>query len=268
MDDFAAAIPLLRQARRDGRAAVVVTVIGNTSELDIHPSQRMLVGEYGIEFGNFGPVVNDRLVHDARRAIEERRPRLRSYTVTQQSCLPARAQSGNLDIYFDLLARTPRLIVAGGGHIAQPLASIAKVLEFEVVVVDDRPEYANPSRFPGADSVLCGNYPETLSALEIDRDTYVVLVTRGHVHDSAALRAIIHCPAAYIGMIGSRKRVRTVLDTLSDEGFSRERLSTVYAPIGLDIGSTTPAEIAVAIVAEMIMVQRGGSVSSLKVSWP
>jgi xanthine dehydrogenase accessory factor len=150
-------------------------------------------------------------------------------------------------------------VIVGAGHIALPLARIAKLADYEVVVLDDRAEYASAERFPDVDSLLIGPYASTLATVPIDPYTCIVLVTRGHVHDQASLETVIESPAAYIGMIGSKRRVRTVLRHLGEKGVDSELLARIHAPIGLDIGARTPAEIAVAIMAEIIQSVRGGT---------
>ena len=150
-----------------------------------------------------------------------------------------------------------------------PLASIASLCDFEVTVLDDRPLYANVERFPLADRVIAGPFRDELRTLRetgrgFDPDTYVVLVTRGHQHDVDCLVDLLDDPLAYIGMIGSRRRIQAVFQLLeSEQGIAAGRLDGVYAPVGIDIGARTPAEIAVCIMAEIINVMRGGPAVSL-----
>ena len=151
------------------------------------------------------------------------------------------------------------LVIAGGGHIGKALATIGDLCGFSVVVVDDRPDYANQERFPEADRVLCGDFSEVLRGLPVDANTYIVTVTRGHKHDEESLRQVVASPAAYVGMIGSKRRAAAVLQHLIDEGLDAEAVGRVHTPIGLDIGAETPEEIAVAIMAEVVQVRRGGS---------
>ena len=147
---------------------------------------------------------------------------------------------------------------------AQPLSTLGKLIDFEVVVVDDRPQYANKERFPQADQVIAAPFRPTLRDWPIDADTFIVLVTRGHSHDVDCLLEVLDSPARYIGMIGSKRRVRAVFDLLEQEqGIQRERFDRVYAPIGLDLGAESPAEIGLSIIAEIIKVYRGGRAGSL-----
>jgi len=162
-------------------------------------------------------------------------------------------------VMLEVHERPATLLISGGGHISKALATIGHLCGFAVAVVDDRPDYANRERFPEADQVLCGDFAQTLRDFPIDANTYVVCVTRGHKHDELSLREVVGRNAAYVGMIGSRRRVSAVLQHLIEEGYDPEAIARVHSPIGLDIGAETPEEIAVAIMAEIVGVRRGGS---------
>ncbi len=138
-----------------------------------------------------------------------------------------------------------------------------KMLDYEVMVIDDRVTFANKTRFPTADKIIVGDYEESVINLDLTPSTFVVLVTRGHRHDVLSLRKVIQKPLAYIGMIGSRRRVFAVLKLLKDEGVSLEHIAKVRAPIGIDIGAQTPAEIAICILAEIISVWNGGKATGM-----
>jgi len=157
----------------------------------------------------------------------------------------------------------PTLLIIGAGHIAVPLAKIAKQAGFRVVVQDDRPEFASKERFPEAALLLALPITSALDTLPQAHQLYIALVTRGIQHDLEALRILLQQPAQYIGMIGSEKRVRTVYQKLEQEGILPNILQSIHAPIGLDIGALTPEEIAISICAELIKVRRGGTGKSL-----
>jgi xanthine dehydrogenase accessory factor len=147
-----------------------------------------------------------------------------------------------------------RLVIVGAGHVGQAVADLAARADFDVWVVDDRRQYANPERFPTALRLVVGPFEETLPALarEIDERTYALVVTRGHGHDQEAVYHLAPTPAPYVGLIGSRRKIRLIFDTLREEGLPERVLARVAAPVGLDIGSESVAEIAVSIVAELI----------------
>ncbi len=144
--------------------------------------------------------------------------------------------------------------IFGAGHISQQIAPVAHQVGFRTVVLDDRAEYANRERFPFSQLIVLDSFDQ-LPDLPIDGDSYLVIVTRGHLHDKNVLRQLLRRPAAYVGMIGSRRKRDGIYAALEAEGFAREELARVYSPIGLDIMSETPAEIAVSIVAQLIRVR-------------
>ena len=151
-----------------------------------------------------------------------------------------------------------RLILCGGGHVSLEVAHIARRLEFELVIIDDRPEFASRDRFPMAGQVVCAPFLEALDALGSRESDYYVILTRGHAHDRDCLEHVLRGKYAYAGMIGSRTKVAAVKAALEAAGIAREILDGVHSPIGLPIGAQTPAEIAVSIV-----VEHGGSGSEL-----
>ncbi len=158
------------------------------------------------------------------------------------------------------IARPPlELIVCGGGHVGQAVAQAGLFLNFQVTVIDDRADFASRARFPDEKiKVIADDFITALQALKITPASHVVIITRGHKHDEICLNEVINQPARYIGMIGSRRRTTTIRAHLKREGVADEILRRVYAPIGLDIGAQTPEEIALAILAEIVMIRRGG----------
>lgn len=149
-----------------------------------------------------------------------------------------------------------RLIVLGGGHIAKPLVDFAAKCGFAVTVVDDRPAFANTARFPQAERVICESFDRCFTLLNINRSAFVVIITRGHRHDIDCLRQLQGLETGYTGMIGSARRVRAVKQQLLTEGYRRDQLAALQAPIGLDIGALTPEEIAVSILSQVIQYKR------------
>lgn len=168
------------------------------------------------------------------------------------------------DLFAELHTVTQSLIIFGAGHIAVPLAELGTMLGFTVTVLDDRREFADADRFPNA-TVQTLDYTEPLRGLQFDRNTFVVLVTRAHEYDFECLRELLmqEVQPAYIGMIGSRRRVRAAFTALLQGGIPRQKLERVSAPVGLDIAAETPAEIAVSIMAEIISVKRGGKATRI-----
>jgi xanthine dehydrogenase accessory factor len=163
---------------------------------------------------------------------------------------------GEQTVFKEPLGLVRRLIIVGAGHIARPLCVMASLADYLVVVLDDRPEYADQRWFPDARLVVCGSYGDHLPELARGPLTSAVLVTRGHRHDQECLRLIARYPLEYLGMIGSQRRIDAVFQELVEEGVPVEVLERVRAPIGLDIGARSPAEIACCILAEMIWRRR------------
>lgn len=182
------------------------------------------------------------------------------HDASERPCL--RLESGH-EYFCDPLGRSLELVIAGAGHIARPLSQMAQICGYRVKVIDDRPEYARSEFFPQA-QVDCADFAEYFSRLEVGAGSHIVLITRGHKYDEVCLRALKDRTPDYLGMIGSRRRTRAVLEELRQEGCSPQWLKRIYAPVGLDIGALTPEEIAVSILSEMILLRRGGKGGSLR----
>ncbi len=245
-----------------GGAVTLVTLVGPRSLPGSWLGRRIVLGPAGRIEGTLGSAELDERV--IRRCSGETAgtaaPRRISLALgEEESELLGLAPGAELQLFLDVMTPDPTLLIVGAGHIAQPLAAIAGIVGFRVVVLDDRASFANRERFPGADQILVGYFTQELARFPINRSTYVVIVTRGHAHDEASLRAVIDSDAAYIGMIGSRRKVRTILDNLAGSGIPREQLGRVYSPIGVDIGAESPAEIALSIMAEVVNVRRRGA---------
>ena len=164
-------------------------------------------------------------------------------------------------VYLELHAPPPKLVVVGAGHVAVPLAQIGVMLGLRVEVLDDRPEFADPARFPEADAVRVIDFRDPFADTRLTPPDHVVLVTRGHRFDYECLVRLLRMkqPPGYLGMIGSRRRVRATHEQLAREEFTLEQMSRVRAPVGLDLGGQTPVEIAVSVAAEIVMHRSGGT---------
>ena len=235
--------------------ADLATVVAAPSGGLVEVGARLLIRADGSTTGGLGnPQLDMAVAADGARALQERKSQVVSCSV-----IGTPEPDGGVQVFHEVLEPQPQLLIVGAGHIAVPLARFAKILGFEVVVVDDRDKYASVERFPDADRVIAADFGETLLDFPMTPATYLVIITRAHTYDEEALRLTLHRPSAYIGMIGSRRRVQTVLRTLTAEGYPEDRLRAVRAPIGLDIGSDTPEEIALAIIAEVVATRRGGT---------
>ena len=170
-----------------------------------------------------------------------------------------------VSVYIEGHHPHPDLVIVGAGHIAQPLCAVGALMGFQVIVIDDRPDFATWERFPEANRVVRVDFTDPFADVLIHSTSHVVLVTRGHKYDYECLRHLLRMEVdpPYIGMIGSRRRVRAAFAQLVNEGLPRARLERVRAPLGLDIGAETPAEIAVSVAAEIVLLWRGGAGSPL-----
>ncbi|HLC26967.1 MAG TPA: XdhC family protein [bacterium] len=169
-------------------------------------------------------------------------------------------------VFVDVLPTIPTLLIVGSGHVAQPLCEVGVMLGFRTVILDDRVKYANRERFPHADQIIVSDFVPALENFPFTKQTYVVLVTRGHNFDEISLRTVIGKPHAYIGMIGSKRRVKGIKQRLEEDGYPRAAIDRVYSPIGLDIGAESPGEIAISVGAELVSVRRRGSGSKISLS--
>ena len=211
-----------------------------------------------------------RVIADAQDVLRGRQHRLLRYQASgvrsQESEVATQHSAFSIQqsVFVEVQRRAPELLIVGAGHIAMPLAQIAGLCDFSVTVLDDRPSFANQARFPTARQVIAAPLRETVRDLPMDADTFIVLVTRGHSQDVECLLEVLDRPVAYIGMIGSQRRVDAVFELLETEmGIDPAKFDRIYAPIGIAIGARTPAEIAVCITAEMINVLRGGPAVSI-----
>ena len=170
--------------------------------------------------------------------------------------LPGNGEEPSRVIYLEPVIPPPRLIIAGAGHIGKALAQIGNMLDFEITVIDDRPEFANPENIPLANHIIADDIGKTIRRIDKTRDTFIVIVTRGHKDDSNALKACIDSDAAYIGMIGSKNKVALMRRDFIEKGWATQELwDKIYTPVGIDIGSKTVEEIAVSIAAQLIQVK-------------
>ncbi len=162
---------------------------------------------------------------------------------------------GGERVFAELLGNEKKMVICGAGHVSMPVIQIAKMMGFRVTAIDDREQFVQNALDHGADEGICSGFEEALADIPGDPDTFFIIVTRGHLSDSECLLSIVKKPYAYIGMIGSRRKVGMVKQLLADKGIPQEVIDSVHTPIGLDIGAETPEEIAVAIMGEIIEVK-------------
>lgn len=244
-----------------GEPVALVTVVRARGSTPQRAGAKMLVFADGRTVGTIGGgcYENDAF-WKARAAIASGRPSLLHYELNddfaQENGLVC---GGQMDVHVDPLEPTPHLFIIGAGHVGWHLGRLAPDAGFRVHVVDDREKFANAERFPGAERVIAADIPDWLQTAHLPSSGFVVVVTRGHTHDLEAMRALAARDLRYLGLIGSRAKVRRIFDLLIADGMPAECLERIHAPIGLDIGAVTPAEIAVSILAQLIAVRRGAA---------
>ena len=253
------------RAARGGPPIIVATIIAAPAGGAASPGAKLLVRPDGERIGAFGGgTFEEALAADCLAALNEfpRRFVQALYYRPEGERVHRLEVKGGADAYevmVEVVEAPVTLLIVGGGHIGLSLATIGAHAGFSIAVLDDRALFANAERFPMADRVMAGDFSEHLRDFPIGLNPYIVLVSRGHKQDETGLREVVTRGAGYVGMIGSKRRVATVLRHLAEDGLPIEALERVYTPIGFDIGAETPEEIAVSIMAEIIAVRRGGS---------
>lgn len=237
----------ITRAFANGHSLAIVSVVAQTAE----PPTRLLVEEGGALVGGslgLGQGLDALAAEQALALIADERQEIVTQTL------------GETRLLFEIARPPLELIVCGGGHVGLAVAQAGVFLGFRVTVIDDRAEFVARDRFPDERiRLIADDFIAALQSLKITPASHLVIVTRGHKHDEICLQEVIDKPARYIGMIGSRRRTTTIRAHLKREGVSDELLRRIYAPIGLDIGAQTPEEIALAILAEIVMIRRGGN---------
>lgn len=241
-----------------GEPVALVTVVRANGSTPQRAGARMAVFADGRTIGTIGGGCYE---HDAcgraRAALASGRSALLHYDLNDDLAQDnGLVCGGQMDVHVDPLTPAPHLYIVGAGHVGWHVARFAESAGFRIHVIDDREKFASAERFPGAD-VVVAPIAEWLASADLPPSAYAVIVTRGHRDDLDALRLLAPRPLKYLGLIGSRAKVVRLARALEAEGLPPDRLSHVYAPIGLAIGAVTPAEIAIAIVAQLIAVRRG-----------
>jgi xanthine dehydrogenase accessory factor len=246
-------------AERDGEPAALVTVVATEGSTPQGAGAKMVVYADGRIVGTIGGgCMEAEMTWRARRAIEERRPVTASYDLTpDQAGEDGLVCGGRMQVFIEPIESTPTLCLFGAGHVAQPLARMAKMAGFRVEVADDRVKFANRERFPEADSIVVEDFRAAAAKMSLGGNSYAVVVTRGHKGDAEALEAVLGRGLRFVGLLGSKPKAVHILSALEEKGVPREELARVHCPLGLEIGAETPEEIAVSILAEMIAIRRG-----------
>jgi xanthine dehydrogenase accessory factor len=248
-DEF---LPIYREVmkiKQKGGAAVLATLISMDGIFPKGENSKALFKVSGEKAGSLldRKELEQRILEEIEISLKEKQPRV----IVLNSGMEETSWK-QMEVLLEPIFSEPTVYIFGAGHISQQLSPLAKRVHFKVVVIDDREMFANRERFPEADEVIVSEFEECFDRFSIDESSYIVIVTRGHLYDGFVLEQAVKTNARYIGMIGSKKKIRTLYQNLVEKGISKEALDRVHAPIGLDIHSETPEEIGVSIIAELI----------------
>jgi xanthine dehydrogenase accessory factor len=250
-------------AKKANAPVVLATVVESLGSAPREEGARMLVKKDGSTVGTIGGgAVEKKVLDEALSMMSAAAPKLVKYELKDigMSC------GGGMSVFLEPLLPAPQLIIFGAGHIGSALSQIGRMLDFNVTVVDNRPDFANAERLPWADSIVAEDYGKTLEKLSYSESTYMIIVTHKHTHDFEILEQLVQKPFRYLGMIGSRTKVAKAFQQLRDRGVSEEVIRKIYSPVGISIGANTPAEIAVSIAAELVAVKNGATAASCTLS--
>jgi len=244
-----------------GKRVALCTIIEKIGSGPRDIGAKIVVSEDGQAIGTIGGGNLERaLINESLKALREGKPKKAIFSLhkggregTTETGLIC---GGELTIFIDMIEPKQRLIMIGAGHIAWPLAKIADIVGFSLIIADDNEELANRERFPMAEEIITGNFSEILDGIEVGPRDFVVIVHGEPEHDYLALEKIIKKKTAYVGLLGSKAKVTTLVKRLKEAGISDEDLKLLHAPVGLDIGAQTPEEIGISILAEIISERR------------
>ena len=249
----------IKEMREKGEEGLLASVVSRGSAPISVQGSKLLYGTQGEKWGFL--LEGEAFEEEIRRRFEE--------NPTGELGVQSFEHNGQtIEILLEPIQTDPTLYIFGAGHLAQALSPLGKMADFRVVVIDDRPMFANSERFPEADQVLVEPFEMVFENLQINPQSYVVIVTRGHLYDGEVLEQAIQTDAGYIGMIGSKRKIAVLYKDLMQKGIKKQLLDRVHAPIGLHIHSETPAEIAISIMAELIKVRaenaRAGTIKPVR----
>jgi len=255
----------LAEIEKNNESAALCTVVKSEGSTPRHVGSKMLVYPGGNFIGTVGGGdLEHRVLDEAWMAVADGKPRLLSYNMSDPSRGDPGVCGGQVEVFVEPILPAPMIVVIGGGHVGKAVVHLAKWLGFRVAVSDDRTEFCTPESVPGADAYYAVPMEKLTEQLKITRQTYLVVTSRGSGVDAAGLPSLLDSPAAYIGVIGSKRRWATTVKALKEKGVADEKIARVHSPMGLELNAETPEEIAVSILAEIMMLKDKGSGKSMK----
>lgn len=245
----------LVRLKRDDRSSALAVIVQCSGSSPQKQGAKMLVRDDGSTVGTLGGgCIEAEIIQEALMAIEDGAPRTVPFELTGQS--GGLVCGGTLLVYIEPVIPEPHLVILGAGHVGAALSKIARFAGFRTTVVDDREEFAHRERLPEAQRIVVSGFREVFSRVPVDGAAYIVIATRGHLHDLDALAAALGTEARYIGLLGSRRKRALLFKALAGAGFSPDDIARVITPVGLSLGAATPEEIAVSIAAQLIQTRR------------
>ncbi len=248
-----------------GGSGALCTVIESDGSTPRHEGSKMLVYGDGKFIGSVGGgEMESRVYAEALKAIEDGKSRLVRYSLVDPKQGDPGVCGGTIEVYVEPILPPPLIVIIGGGHVGKAVAHLAKWSGFRVAVSDDRLEFCTEEANPDADEFYPYPMADLPAHLKINSQTYLVLTTRGSNVDVSGMPALLDAPFAYLGLIGSKRRWLTTKKALKEKGITEERLARVHSPLGLELNAETPEEIAISILAEIIMLKNGGTGESMQ----
>jgi xanthine dehydrogenase accessory factor len=246
--------------RKRAETAALCTIVHSSGSVPRHIGSKMIVMEDGRLIGSVGGgETENRVIQEAKDAMQTGRPRKLVYHLVDPASGDPGICGGTAEVYVEPILPDPAVLVIGGGHVGKAVAHLSKWLGYHVIVSDDRPEFCTPEMNPDADEFVICSMAELPQKLRIHANMFVILTTRGVPVDTAGLPPLLDSKAAYIGIIGSKRRWITTRKNLLEAGIPEEKLNRIVSPIGIEIRAETPEEIAVSILAEIQMIRTGAS---------
>jgi xanthine dehydrogenase accessory factor len=259
-DRMTAVFEEIARIRAEGEKGAIATVISSRIPAAMKEKSKLILRADGTMLGGIGEggFIEDCVRQKAEEVMREDYLTVLQFEIGDEEAQRWGLEPGDtLDVFVEPIIAIPTLYLFGGGHVSLQIARVAKMVGLKIVVIDDRPAFANKERFPMADETRVEDLYTVFERLKIDDQSYIVAVTRGHQHDEPVIEQAIRTEARYIGMIGSKRKISRMWKKLIERGADKARLAQVHAPIGLEIGADTPEEIAVSIVAQLIQSRRG-----------
>ena len=250
----------LAEIEKNNESAALCTVVKSEGSTPRHVGSKMLVHADGKFIGTVGGgELESRVIKAALESLNDGKPRSLSYTMADPSRGDPGVCGGTVEVFVEPILPPEMIVVIGGGHVGKAVVHLAKWLGFRVAVSDDRPEFSNPESVPGADVYYPVPMRKLTEHLKVTRQTYLVITSRGSSVDAQGLPSLLDSEAAYIGVIGSKRRWLTTVKALKEKGVSNEKIARVHSPMGIELNAETPEEIAVSILAEILMLRGKGT---------